>query len=419
MTEFEEEIILSVQDLFPSTVLKCRSKKINGVITQHGSSLSHAAILAKSFGIPVALVNNNILNHFNNNNVILDSRNNTIIFNPEKNQIKSFKKFILNQKRIIKEENKSLSAVVTKDGVEIDIDVNIDHVDEIANIQNNVKGIGLFRTEFLFMSSETDFPSVKRQFAWYKKTVLEMAGRPVIFRVLDIGGDKLLPYFNMGRQENPFLGLRSHRVFQYHPEILETQVRALFMAAKLGPLKIMYPMVNTIEDLEYFKDIYEDVKKGFSVHPPIGIMVETPAAVFEIERLIKLVDFISIGTNDLVQYTLTVDRNNENAARFYQPFSPVVIRMLKQVADTCIKAEKPISICGEIASDLNWTALLIGLGFRNLSITPFSFGEIKGRINMLTINNCEQLAKKISNLEYLKEIKTLMTDTCNFDLNKF
>ncbi|NIT53199.1 MAG: phosphoenolpyruvate--protein phosphotransferase, partial [candidate division Zixibacteria bacterium] len=206
---------------------------------------------------------------------------------------------------------------VTADGTTIGIFANIERLEELDILpKNNIDGIGLFRTEFLFMYEQPDFPSMEQQMEWYRKTINFMNGKAVTIRILDIGGDKFLSYFAMGRQDNPYLGLRGgSRVFQYHPELLETQLRAILEAANGSKVRILYPMVNTPEDIELFKNIFSKTMEDYDSELEIGIMIETPASAFIIDDLIKEVDFVSIGTNDLVQYTLTADRNNENVMR--------------------------------------------------------------------------------------------------------
>lgn len=208
----------------------------------------------------------------------------------------------------------------------------------------------------------------------------------------------------MGNQQNPYLGLRAHRVFHYHPEILEIQIEALLRAGKNGTIKILYPMVNTIEDIDYFKNTLLKFKNKFNKLPEIGIMVETPASVFLIPELITEIDFISIGTNDLVQYTLNVDRNNENVRQYYKPTMPIIIKMLNKVINTAQEHNKPVTLCGEIASDVRWIPLLIGLGLRELSVSPNNYYKIKQFVHTIELNNCQKLAKNILAAKYEKEV---------------
>jgi phosphoenolpyruvate-protein kinase (PTS system EI component) len=233
-----------------------------------------------------------------------------------------------------------------------------------------------------------------------------MKGKPVTFRVLDVGGDKFLPYFSMGKQDNPYLGLRAHRVFRYHPEVLETQLRAILEAARLGPVRILYPMINTLEEVDFLNKILFSVLADKNVE--VGMMVETPASVFMIHELLEKVDFVSLGTNDLVQYALTVDRNNENVMAFYHPFHPVILRMLARVAEEASRAGKPVSICGEIASDPRWTPLLLGMGIRSLSMSPILLVPVKWQIRALDFGECRELARKAVSARYEEEVQHLL-----------
>ena len=217
-----------------------------------------------------------------------------------------------------------------------------------------------------------------------------------------------MPYFMIARQNNPYLGLRAHRVFQYHPEILEIQLNAILEASKYGPVRILYPMINTLEELDFLNGILAAVKNNYDTDVEVGIMVETPASVLMIDSLLQKVDFVSIGTNDLVQYTLTVDRNNEDVMHYYQPLNPAIIRMMRDVVSTAEAHGKLVSICGEIASDPRWTPLLIGLGIRSLSLTPPLLFTVKRTILSLHEQKCRELADNILAAKYESEIQSIL-----------
>lgn len=410
-TKFKEDTIITVSELFPSTVLSCRNTRVKGILADQGAPTSHAAILSKSLGIPVLLGFTDLTESIRKNQfVILDGIEGKIIVNPETATV-SFYEAKLKKLRTASTLAKNISGqpALTADGTPIDIYVNIERPDELDSLPlNDIDGIGLFRTEFLFMFGRTDFPSREQQIEWYRRTISFMQGKPVTIRILDIGGDKFLPYFGMGRQDNPYLGLRGNRVFRFHPELLETQLQAINEAADGRKVRILYPMVNTMEDIDLFKNILSKVSGKRVPDMEIGIMVETPASVFLIRELIREVDFVSIGTNDLVQYTLTVDRNNENVMQHYQPTMPIIIRMLDQVIQTAKEFGKGVSLCGEIASDPLWVPLLIGLGIREFSIAPNAIYPIKQKIRSLNMDGCRALTSRVLKAQYAREVENLL-----------
>lgn len=409
--KFKEDTIIFLSELFPSTVLCCRNTRVKGIVVEQGAPTSHAAILAKSFGIPVLVKFGYMTDDIHQNQlIILDGLQGKVIRQPSVETLSVYEEKLRSLKAICKgEKDIESQPAITADGTPIGIFVNIESLEELDILRpNNIDGIGLFRTEFLFMYEQRDFPSIVQQTKWYRKTVNFMSGKPVTIRILDIGGDKFLSYFTMGRQDNPYLGLRGSRVFQYHPELLETQLRAILEAAKGGKVRILYPMVNTPEDIELFKNIFANVKEEYDSDLEVGIMIETPASTFIIGDLIQDIDFVSIGTNDLVQYTLTVDRNNENVMQHYKPTMPVVIKMLDKVVRTANEFGKGVSICGEIASDPLWVPLLIGLGIRELSIAPNSICSTKNRIRGLNSDECKKLASNVIEKQYEKDVRALL-----------
>lgn len=410
--KIDKETILIVGELFLSIVLTCKRLATKGILAGSAAPTSHAAILARSFGIPVLVGPPDVSKIIGNGTrIILDAYNGSITLNPNLQTLNRYKK----QLEVVWQTSQDYKKIKTLpaetvDGTKISLGVNIERLDELHLFSPaEIDDVGLFRTEFLFMFDQTNFPSFEQQVRWYEKVVTFMNGKPVTFRVLDVGGDKFLPYFSMGKQSNPYLGLRAHRVFQYHPEILETQLRAILRAAKLGPVRILYPMINNLEEIEYLNRILAHIDTEGATFE-LGIMVETPASVFMIRELMRHVDFVSIGTNDLVQYTLTVDRNNENVMPFYQPFHPLILRMLKQVVETAADFDKPVSICGEIASDPRWTPLLLGLGIRSLSMAPLLLPPIKKQILSLDLEQCLGLAEKTLAANYEIEVERYLDD---------
>jgi phosphotransferase system enzyme I (PtsI) len=401
--------VLVVDELFLSAVLHCKKTKAAGIVARNGTPNSHAAILARAFGLPVLVTSSPELDRLQNGTpVVLDAFSGTLVLFPSP---ETLRRITLPQK-MLRDQAGGTGRVdpgeaCTTDGVRITLGANIERMDELHLFSpDQVDEIGLFRTEFLFMFDQEDFPAFDQQVEWYRTVVLHMKGKPVTFRVLDVGGDKFLPYFSMGKQDNPYLGLRAHRVFRYHPEVLETQLRAILEAARLGPVRILYPMINTLEEVDFLNKILFSVLADKNVE--VGMMVETPASVFMIHELLEKVDFVSLGTNDLVQYALTVDRNNENVMAFYHPFHPVILRMLARVAEEASRAGKPVSICGEIASDPRWTPLLLGMGIRSLSMSPILLAPVKRQIRALDFGECRELARKAVSARYEEEVQHLL-----------
>lgn len=406
------ETILIAGELLPSIVLACKRSGAAGVLAESGAPTSHAAILARSFGIPVLVSSSPMAEKISNGDkIILDAYESIAILHPEPLTLGRYQK----QPRYDPpsttghKQRPNLPAA-TGDGTNIVLGVNIGRFSELRLFSpDQIDEIGLFRTELLFMFDQENFPTYEQQARWYDEIVQHMNGKPVTFRALDVGGDKFLPYFSMGTQSNPYLGLRAHRVFRYHPEILETQLRAIMRAARSGPVRILYPMINNLEEIDYLNAILSRIEKA-DAKIEVGIMVETPASVLMIEPLLEQVDFVSIGTNDLVQYTLTVDRNNENVMSYYQPLHPVILRMIDKVVTAAGRCGKPVSLCGEIASDPRWTPLLLGLGIRSLSMAPLMLPPVKARILSLQMQQCRRLAEKALRANYVEEVNRLLDD---------
>lgn len=357
--------VVVLKELLPSMVLEARESKVSGLLVSEGTSLSHAAILAKSFGIPILRITNLRQAPMKyNQEVLIDAITGRLVLNPTKESIQALKK----SKKIGTREKPLLPV-----GVWANI---IDPEQVNRELLLNTEGIGLYRTEFLFMRHQEGFPDEETQYSVYSSLFEKCGNSPVTVRTLDIGGDKTLPYFSFGPQDNPFLGLRAHRIYRFHPEILLTQLRAILRAAvKGGQLRILFPMIESVDELLFLKELLsraeESLKSSgteYMKNYQQGILIEVPSAVWSFNNLLQLVDFASIGTNDLFQYFFAVDRNNANVQHSYQPENPAALRMLKSLVDTAAEADKPLNICGETASDLHYLPLLIGLGFDNISI---------------------------------------------------
>ena len=372
-------VILASDDLAPSETVQLDKSKILGFITEGGSGSSHTAILARTMGIPAIIgVGDQLKAEYAGREVIVDGGTGIAAFEPDaetrarlmkKQEEQRKQQELLNQLK--GKEN------VTKDGHTIRIYCNIGNPEDVHNVlANDGGGIGLFRSEFLYLGCD-DFPTEDYQFEAYKKVLADMGGREVVIRTLDIGADKQIGYFNLPNEENPAMGNRALRICLNRPEIFRTQLRALYRASAFGKLCIMFPMVASVWEVKEAKKLCEQVKKeldaegvAYSDDVQIGIMIETPAAAVISDRLAKEVDFFSCGTNDLTQYTLACDRQNNDLGRFFDPHHPAVLRLLKMVADNAHKNGIWVGICGELGADLQLTDTFLSIGIDELSVSP-------------------------------------------------
>lgn len=371
-----ENVILIADDLAPSETIQMDKSKLLGFVTKYGSSSSHTAILARTIGIP-ALIGVEIDLAWNGKIAIIDGGNGTIIVDPTQEVLNDY---ILKQE----EEQKQFAMLqeykgkdtVTKSGQKVNLYANIGNLNDLESvIANDAEGIGLFRSEFLYLESK-DFPTEDEQFEAYKKVVSTMNGKKVIIRTLDIGADKQVDYFNLAAEENPALGYRAIRICLQQPDIFKTQLRALFRASMFGNLSIMYPMIISVEELHQIKKIVDEVKselrsEGIEYKDvETGIMIETPAAAIISDLLAKEVDFFSIGTNDLTQYTLAVDRQNPKLETFSNPHHDAILRLIEMATINAHKEGKWIGICGELGADPELTEFFLKIGIDELSVNP-------------------------------------------------
>lgn len=370
--------VVVADDLSPSETVQMDKEKILAFVTVHGSTNSHTAILARMMNIPALIgVPLDLDELKNGTTAVVDGFTGQVTFEPDEETQAA------TQKRV-QEEKEKLALLqelkgkenVTLDGKKINIYANIGSVGDIGYVlENDAGGIGLFRSEFLYLG-RNDFPTEEEQFQAYKQAVQTMAGKKVIIRTLDIGADKQVDYFNLGNEDNPALGYRAIRICLKQPDIFKTQLRALFRAAVYGNLSIMYPMITSVEEVEKIYEIVKEVEIELKAQeiqyriPEQGIMIETPAAVMVSDRLAELVDFFSIGTNDLTQYTLAIDRQNEKLDDFYNPHHEAILRMIQMVVDNAHKCGKWAGICGELGADLTLTEKFVRMGLDELSVAP-------------------------------------------------
>ena len=384
--------IIIADDLTPSETVQMDKSKILAFATVHGSTNSHTAILARMMNIPALIGVPMDLDEIHNGmTAIVDGFNGTITLDPS-DEIRE-----ATEKRIHEEEEKKQLLLnlkgkenVTLDGKKIEIFANIGSVGDIGYVlENDAGGIGLFRSEFLYLGRD-NFPTEEEQFQAYKQVLQTMAGKKVVIRTLDIGADKQVDYFNLGKEDNPALGYRAIRICLKQPDIFRTQLRALLRAAVYGNLSIMYPMITSTEEVTQIYRIVDEVEEELANEgvpfkiPEQGIMVETPAAVMISDELAQMVDFFSIGTNDLTQYTLAIDRQNEKLDDFYNPHHKAILRMIKMVVDNAHKAGKWAGICGELGADLDLTEEFVRMGVDELSVAPSMVLKVRKNVREMT-----------------------------------
>jgi phosphoenolpyruvate-protein phosphotransferase (PTS system enzyme I) len=382
----DEPSIIVAEDLAPSETVQMDKSKLLGFVTRLGSSNSHTAILARTMNIP-ALIQVDIKEEWNGKQAIIDGFSGKFIIEPEADVLEEYQKKQaeqLERRRLLAEQKGK--PTVTKNGKAIKLFANIGSVSDLQSVmENDAAGIGLFRSEFLYLESDT-YPTEEEQFKAYKMVAETMAGKKVIIRTLDIGADKQVDYFELDKEENPAMGLRAIRICLTRPEIFKTQLRALLRASAFGNIAVMYPMIISVEEVRKIKAIMEEVKAeldeaGISYgNVEQGIMIETPAAVILSDLLAKEVDFFSIGTNDLTQYTLAIDRQNAKLDEFYNPHHEAVLRMIQMVVENAHKAGIWAGICGELGADLELTDRFMEMGVDELSVSPTFIYPVRQKI---------------------------------------
>ena len=373
-----EPSIIVADDLSPSETVQMDKDKILAFVTVHGSTNSHTAILARMMNIPALIgVDMNLEEIHTGMEAVVDGFQGTVIFEPDEPvKAQTTEKMAEEAEKLRLLQELKGKENVTLDGHKINIYANIGSVGDIGYVmENDAGGIGLFRSEFLYLG-RNDFPTEEEQFQAYKQAVQMMAGKKVIIRTLDIGADKQVDYFNLGNEDNPAMGYRAIRICLKQPEIFKTQLRALLRAAVYGNLSIMYPMITSTEEVKKIYEIVAEVEEELKAQeiqykiPEQGIMIETPAAAIISDRLAEMVDFFSIGTNDLTQYTLAIDRQNEKLDEFYNPHHEALLRMIQMVVDNAHKCGKWAGICGELGADTTLTEEFVRMGLDELSVAP-------------------------------------------------
>ncbi|MDA3808906.1 MAG: phosphoenolpyruvate--protein phosphotransferase [Spirochaetaceae bacterium] len=430
LAELNSEVILVSQNLMPSDTLIMNKRMVQGIALDSGGRTSHTAILAKSFEIPAVLGLRDLTQHINTNDlIIVDGHHGTVIINPDEETRNLYEKMLLDyQKRESELFNMNKLAAETRDGKLIKLNANIEIPEEVDSVLvHGADGIGLYRSEFLFMQPGR-IPTEEEQFLAYKTVLEAMDGKPVTIRTLDVGGDKFIPSINSIAENNPLLGWRAIRFCIEHKEFFKIQLRALLRASVFGNLKIMFPMISGVEELEKALDILKETKAdlksekiNFIDKIPVGIMIEVPSAALTSDILAKKADFFSIGTNDLIQYTIAVDRGNEKIASLYEPFHPGVLRLVRMVIENAHKQGISVSMCGEMAGDIYSSIILLGLGLDVYSMSAISIPEIKRIIRSVSMTDAEELVGTIMSMKSFSDIdqyvKIWMED--KFDIIKY
>ncbi len=424
LSSIEDEVILVAHDLTPSDTATMNKAKVLGFLTNIGGRTSHTAIMSRTLEIPAIVGLSNATENIKDGDFIaFNGDTGEVVVNPDDSKKEEYAKL----KKEFEEEKKALEKLigkesVTKDGKKIELAGNIGTPNDVEGlIKNDAEGVGLYRTEFLYMDSD-EFPTEDKQYEAYKSVLEGMDGKPIIIRTLDIGGDKELSYFDMEKEMNPFLGYRAIRICLDRKDIFKTQLRALYRASVHGKLRIMFPMISSLEELLEAKKVCEEVKSelksegvDFSEDVEIGMMIEIPAAAVISDILAKHVDFFSIGTNDLIQYTCAVDRMNQKISYLYNQFNPAVLRLIKLVIENAHKAGKWAGMCGESAGDQKMIPLLLGMGLDEFSMSPISILRARHLVTNVNISDMEKLVEKVLEFGTAEEIEEYMN---NFTINQ-
>jgi phosphotransferase system enzyme I (PtsI) len=422
-SDFDENTVIVAKDLAPSDFAKIDFAKVIGLVTEKGSRTSHVSIMARSLGVPAVVGAADIWSVAENGAaILLDGEAGSVILNPLKSEVAAFQ---LKQKKW-QEFNAKLKTLrdcrtVSRDGARIEIAANIGAPKDVDDVlENGGEGVGLYRTEFLFLDRES-FPSEEEQFTAYKTVVEKMNGKPVVIRTLDIGGDKQLPYLDIPQEDNPFLGYRAIRICLENPQIFHTQLRALMRASKYGNLKIMFPMISCIEELRaakaQLKSVMDELRQekiAINENIEVGMMVEIPATAVMADMFAKEADFFSIGTNDLIQYATAVDRGNPKIAHLYNPFHPAVLRLIQRTIEAAHQENRWVGVCGEAAADPRLALVFAAMGVDELSVNSKSILKIRWMINNSSCQEIKKAVAEIMNMPTAEEIENYLQDKINF-----
>lgn len=423
LAEIDRPVIVVAHELTPSDTSQMDPKLIKGIVTDTGGRTSHAAIMSRTMRIPAVVGTENVTKQVQNDQLmVLDGLGGIAIVDPTPAQVRAYRRKAAGFNEESAEWARLVDAPsISKDGRRFEITANIGTPTDVEDvIKQGADGIGLFRSEFLYMHSD-HLPTEDEQFAAYRQAIINMRGKRVVVRTLDIGGDKPLPFLPLPREMNPFLGYRAIRLCLNHPEIFKPQLRALIRASQYGPLSIMFPMIATVQELRQAKQIFAESKAELQRDHPglgddirLGIMIEIPLAAINADKLAKEVDFFSIGTNDLIQYSFAADRGSDAVSYLYQPLNPAFLGLLKHVIDAAHQNKLPVAMCGEMAGDKWALPLLMGLGLDKYSMSASAVLRTRSMMAKLDTKECQRVANDaINNCSTDKEVKALVKNGLN------
>ena len=417
LDDLKAPVVIVAHDLTPTQTAAFNKEFIKGIATAAGGRTSHTAIVARSLGIPAVVALGDVTTRINAGDaVIVDGNRGTIIIDPDEETIAEYNSYAA---AIVEHEHEldelAHLPVETKDGTAVTLLGNIEFPDESdVVLERGGDGIGLYRTEFLFLNRTND-PSEEEHYAAYAQVIKTCQGKPVTLRTVDLGADKHMINRRFAPEPNPFLGLRSIRYCLQNMPMFKTQLRAVLRASALGPIKVMFPLITNLQELRQakliFRDVMEDLHEegvAYAEDVQIGIMIETPSAALVASALARESDFFSIGTNDLTQYTLAVDRGNELVSPLYSPVEPSVLRLIRSVVQDAHRHQLEVSVCGEMASEPEYVMLLVGLGIRTLSMTPPMIPEVKQIIRSVTVEDCNRVARHVLAMDSERQITSYL-----------
>lgn len=423
-----KDYVFAADEFLPSDAGMLDRDHLRGIVTARGGKYSHGSILARSLGIPALVGVEDVLRKSHSGDVVvLDGENGALILEPGADEVDSYKQLAAEreegERRVF--EVRFLPSV-TPDGADVTLMANVESVRDLDHVEPKlVGGIGLFRTEFAFMERR-QFPGEEEQVEMYRRALERMDGKVMTFRTLDVGGDKPLRYFRTPDERNPVLGWRGLRISMDWPDIFYTQVHAILRSSAAGRVRILLPMVTNVSEvmrarqvLGHVRDELRASQTPFDPAVELGVMVEVPALFLVLDQVLPHVDFLSVGTNDLVQYLLAVDRDNPRVAAMYDPYHPAVLRALRSIAAQCDAAGKPVAVCGEIAGDHYFTPLLLGLGFRELSMSPVFLPRVKLAIRSFPLSECKELVEEAMTMENASAIRKLVRERSKLRWSRF
>jgi len=416
--ENADSVVLVAHEILPSQAMSLGNLPIAGIVTETGGGTSHAAILARSRGIPAVSGVNGIVTAVRSGDLlVVDGREGIVVVRPDPETTSAYRKmqrefFDLKDRLIANRDQPAISA----DGAQVELLANINNVaDAQAAGKVGATGVGLFRTEYLFLTHQ-DVPDEEEQYQYYRQIIEDAPNRTVTIRTLDLGGDKTVPYLGNRNEANPFMGWRSIRLSFEHPRLFERQIRAILRAGRHGRVAMLFPMITTLEELRHVNRLVEETRRNlrregvpFGDDVKTGVMVEVPAAAVCIDALLRETDFISVGSNDLIQYLVAADRDNPKVAHLCEPLSPAIFRVLQMVFDACQRTGTPVTVCGEMAGQPRAVLTLFGMGLRRFSMSPAFVPTIKALLASVTVAQAERFAHQVLQLKTNDEIRAYLT----------